>query len=72
MYVNNADSDKTPLNAAHHPENPKMNYIEMGKSTFRKIPKFSDPENFAVIYLKFKQRPNLRVFHHGCKRNSKQ
>ena len=23
---------------------------------------FSMPEQFAVIYLKFKQRPNLRVF----------
>ena len=49
-------------NAAHHPENPKMNYIEMGKSIYRKVPKILDPENFAVIYLKFKQkRPNLRV-----------
>ena len=23
---------------------------------YRKVPKFSAPENFAVIYLKFKQR----------------
>ena len=29
---------------------------------YRKIPKFSDPKNCAVIYLKFKQRPNLREF----------
>ena len=24
---------------------------------------FQTPENFAVIYLKLKKRPNLRVFH---------
>ena len=27
-----------------------------------KILNFPTPENFAVIYLKFNERPNLRVF----------
>ena len=30
--------------------------------SYRKIPKFLDVRNFAVIHLKFKQRPKLRVF----------
>ena len=30
---------------------------------YRKVPKFSDARNFAVLHLKFKQkRPNLKVF----------
>ena len=32
---------------------------------YRKVPKFSDARNFAVIHLKFKQRQNLKVF---CKK----
>ena len=31
-------------------------------SCYRKVPKFWDARNFAVNYLKFKQRPNLKVF----------
>ena len=30
---------------------------------YRKVPKFSDARNFAVVHLEFKQKsPNLKVF----------
>ena len=36
---------------------------KLPEAIYRKVPKFSDARNFAVIHLKFKQkRLNLKVF----------
>ena len=39
---------------------------------YRRVPKFSDTQNFAVIYLKFKEAKPEGILSKTCKWNSKQ